>query len=130
LVLGFTFVVAAIEKISYPEEFAVAIQAYQLIPLQWINIVALILPWLELVCGVLLLVGARSRSSAIVVSFLLLVFLGGITWALYHHLNIDCGCFGTSHSSPVGIPKILEDVGLLILAIQLWTFPESAFSVE
>ena len=76
------------------------------------------------------MVGARSRTCAIIISVLIAVFLGGISWALSHHLNIDCGCFGANHSSPVGIPKILEDAGLLVLAVQLWTFPESALSIE
>ena len=63
VILGLTFVFAAVEKISYPEEFAVAIQAYQIVPMQYINIIALILPWLELVCGVLLWWG-QDRGRA------------------------------------------------------------------
>ena len=49
LFLGVVFIVAAIEKIAVPETFAISIEAYKLLPLQAINIFALLIPWVELI---------------------------------------------------------------------------------
>jgi uncharacterized membrane protein YphA (DoxX/SURF4 family) len=130
LVLGFVFIVASVEKISMPEEFAASVQAYQMVPFALINIFALILPWVELICGIFLLGGICVRASSALLSCLLAMFILVIVIALVKNLQIDCGCFGSSHATPIGWQKVLEDVGLLLLAIQLYVFPISAFSLQ
>lgn len=72
--VGGVFIYASMYKINYPAEFAETIAAYQLIPYWAVNLTALILPWMELVAGVLLVIGVRTKSAAGVIGFLLLVF--------------------------------------------------------
>ena len=129
IVLGVVFIIASIEKIAMPEEFAKAIQAYQIVPYPLLNIAALVLPWLELICGIFLLGGICIRSSSVILSCLLVIFCLGIITAMAQNLNIDCGCFGAGSSSPIGWQKVFEDIGLLLLAIHLYTFPNSGFSL-
>jgi len=129
-VLGMVFIVASIEKIAMPETFALSIVAYQVVPMSFVNVFALVIPWLELFCGVFLVGGMFVRSSSLLLSLLLLVFIVAIISAMVRHLNIDCGCFGAIRSSPVGIARVLEDLGLLLLGIHLFFFPKSSFSLE
>jgi len=124
LVLGVIFVVASIEKISAPDIFAANIQAYHILPLPCINIVALIVPWIELICGIALLMGVRVTAAAGLVSSMLVVFIAAILMAMAKNLNIDCGCFGSTNATPVGWPKVMEDVGMLLLGLHLYFYSE------
>ena len=55
LILGMTFMAASFYKIIDPASFAKSIWFYHMVPGSMINIMALILPWLELLCGVALM---------------------------------------------------------------------------
>ena len=54
-------------------------------------LVAVGLPALELLAGVGLIF--EVRGSLTIVAFLLLIFLVILGYAVWHHLDIDCGCF-------------------------------------
>jgi putative oxidoreductase len=118
--LGLVFIIAGIEKIAQPELFAISIEAYKLLPSILINSSALVIPWVELVCGIFLLGGVCLRGSSLMAISLLAVFTIAIIAALVRGLQIDCGCFGAQYSSPVGISKVLEDCGLLLLALLIY----------
>lgn len=130
LILGMVFIVASIDKIAMPEAFAASIQAYDLMPMGIINVLALLLPWAELLCGIFLVTGMLVRSSSVIVSLLLCVFVAAMVSALSRDLTIDCGCFGKAYASPVSWTRVLEDAGLLILGIHLFFFPYPRFSIE
>lgn len=121
-VLGMVFIVAAVEKISQPEGFATAIEAYEMTPVAVVNILAVVLPWLELICGLFLIGGVYVRGGSAVLAGLLVLFIVAISAAILRGLNINCGCYGASGGTPVGWNKVLEDVGLLVLAWHLIRF--------
>ena len=123
LILGIVFILASIDKIAVPEAFAISVHAYRILPLPVVNIAALVIPWTELICGLFLLGGILVRPSSFVLSSLLLVFIGAIFTALLRGMNIDCGCFGAAHSSPVSWMRILEDIGLLWLGVVIFLYP-------
>ena len=125
LVLGVVFVVASIDKIAYPDAFGASIEAYRLIPLVLVNIIALMIPWLELVCGIFLVSGVLTKGSSTVATSLLGVFTLAIISAILRELKIDCGCFGKEHSTPVGWMRVAEDVGLLLLGIHVMIYAPS-----
>ena len=129
-VLGTVFLVASIDKIAHPEMFAEAVAAYQIIPYLLVNIVALIIPWLELLCGVFLIGGAFVRPSSLLLSGLLVVFITAMLLAMARNLKIDCGCFGSGYVSEVGWTKIVEDIGLLILGGHLFFFSGTGIPEE
>lgn len=124
LVLGSVFIIASIDKIVAPEAFAANVQAYRLVPFSLVNIFALAIPWVELVCGIFLIAGVFIRSSSILLSILLCVFIVAIVSALLRGLSIDCGCFGVEHTSPVSWIRVWEDIGLMILGIHIFVFSE------
>ena len=120
---GSMFIIASIEKIAYPETFAIAVEAYKLVPISLVNIFSLMIPWMELLCGIFLLGGVFLKASASILTMLLGMFIIAILSAMMRQLNIDCGCFGPAHSTPVGWNKVLEHVGLIILGIYLILAP-------
>lgn len=121
-VLGTVFIVAAMDKIAIPETFAISVEAYHLVPVQLVNVFAIVVPWIELLCGIFLVAGVFVRGSALLLSSLLGVFIFAIVSALMRQLKIDCGCFGPAHATPIGWEKVLEDIGLLVLGMYLYFF--------
>ena len=130
ILLGFVFIFAAISKTGDPEEFATAISNYKLLPLFSINILAIILPWIELVAGLLLVFGISVKENSSILSGLLLIFIMAIAISLVRGLNIDCGCFGTVDGSKVGIQKLLENTGLFIIGLILIKYDSNFFTLS
>lgn len=128
LTLGVVFIVASIDKIASPDAFAANVVAYGLVPYSTINLIALVLPWVELLCGIFIAAGVYVRGSSAVISILLGLFIVAIVSALLRDLKIDCGCFGKDHATPVSWMKVIEDLGLLILAVYSYVFSRPAIS--
>jgi len=122
LCLGLVFIVASIEKIAIPEMFAANVEAYQIMPAPIINIIALIIPWIELLCGIFLISGFFLRSSSLMVSALLVAFIFLLSWAILRGLHIDCGCFGVGGGSEVSWIRVIEDVFLLFLSVHIFSY--------
>ena len=129
LVLGFVFVFAAISKAADSEGFAQAINNYKLLPDFVINILAIILPWIELSAGVLLIFGISVKENSAIFTGLLVIFIIAILISLIRGLDIECGCFGTADGSKIGIVKLLENIGLLALGLILLKFDSTFFSL-
>jgi uncharacterized membrane protein YphA (DoxX/SURF4 family) len=126
--VGGVFVYASMYKINYPGEFAETIASYQLLPYWAINITALIMPWLELVSGVLLVLGVRTRSAAAVVGGMLILFSVVILITLLRGIPIGCGCF-TSVEDPLGWDTLWRDLIWLAMTLQVYFCP-SALQLE
>ncbi|GAB4288520.1 MAG: hypothetical protein Kow0090_00850 [Myxococcota bacterium] len=99
IALGGVFIVASFDKITSPDAFAENIANYRLLHFRYINVIAIILPWLELITGSLLLLGVFIKENAIIINGLLVVFIIAITQALIRGLDISCGCFDTASSA-------------------------------
>ncbi len=120
LLLGVVFIIASIDKINTPEIFALNVEAYKLMPVFFVNLAALIIPWLELVCGIFLIGGYYVRPSSLLLSGLCVLFIIALTAALFRGLQIDCGCFGTEHNSPISWMRVIEDICLLVLGVHIF----------
>jgi uncharacterized membrane protein YphA (DoxX/SURF4 family) len=88
------FLYAGWQKMGAPQEFADSIAAYQLVPTELINLVAMVLPPLELIVGCMLLIGWQKRVSAFSALILTGVFMVALVSAILRGLAIGCGCFG------------------------------------
>ena len=117
IILGFIFIYAAMDKIVDPFTFAVDIRNYELTPEIITNIMALTLPWIELFCGLFLILGIFPRTVAFMICTMLIVFILAISMAMLRGLNIDCGCYHTTgNSAKIGFKKLIEDFILLFMA--------------
>jgi putative oxidoreductase len=119
LIIGGIFVYASIYKIFHPADFAIAVRNYLIIPASWSNIVALTLPWVEIIAGVFLILGVQVRPSALLTTGMLGVFLGAIMYAFAIGLDIDCGCFGSAVTSGgrIGVTHIARDTALFLVSM-------------
>lgn len=119
--LGCFFIYASLSKIPHPAQFAESVANYRLIPYMFVNLGSVILPWIELVAGLFLIVGFRSRSSVIVIGLLLVMFDVMVLINMYWGAPITCGCYDTV-GEPIGWKKVLENALALVFAIQIYYF--------
>jgi|SRR4030066_500297 uncharacterized membrane protein YphA (DoxX/SURF4 family) len=130
LFLGFIFIFAAITKVSDPDGFSQSIYNYKLMPDFLINFLAIAFPWIELIAGILLVFGISIKENSAILSGLLVVFIIAIGISMARGLNIDCGCFGTVGGTKIGIQKILENIGLLVIGLILIKYDSKYLSLS
>jgi len=118
--LGAVFVYAAYDKILHPLDFAKAVYNYQILPDILVNLVALILPFLELFMGICLILGFWLPGATVISSGLMVVFISALVFNLFRGLDVHCGCFSTKGSGEgAGILTVLRDVFFLCVSIYL-----------
>jgi uncharacterized membrane protein YphA (DoxX/SURF4 family) len=117
LMLGGVFIYASLDKIANPEAFAKAINNYRIMPDWSLNLMAIYMPWVEMITGILIIFGKFIKGSVVIISFMLVVFLIAITSALFRGLDISCGCFSTAGGQRIGLLKLIEDTGYLVACI-------------
>jgi len=143
LLLGGIFVYAGYAKLTYPNHtlwpyfmlkfsvsanlstFAFQVESYKVLGAAGSAFVAHTLPFVEIILGLLLLIGWQFRIWAAAVTTILFGFLVLVTRAYLLHMDINCGCFGTPE--PLTLMTVLRDSALVALAIltTVFAFQES-----
>jgi Methylamine utilisation protein MauE len=90
---GLIFIYASLHKIMNPCQMAMDIYHYRLFPGVLINLIAIALPFLELILGLCLIVGFLPRGAALGISLILSVFMIVLTINLIRGIDFTCGCF-------------------------------------
>jgi putative oxidoreductase len=121
LLLGAIFISFALSKILRPAVFALNTVDYGMMPAWGVNLWALALPWAELVVGLFLVLGIRTRAAATLIATMEVIFIVGLVNAIFHHLPINCGCVGEV-GEPVNWLKVLKNTGGLIMCIQIYFY--------
>jgi len=125
--LGLVFLYASVDKILAPREFARIVYHYQLIgpsahlPFWPANTLAVTLPWVEVVLGLLLVAGVWRREAALTTAGLLVMFLVAVGYALSQGIDIEnCGCFSVAGGGRrAGAALIAGDLAMLATALSL-----------
>jgi len=96
--LGALFMLAAYLKLSDPQAFAESVKAFKIFDLatasHLVTLATFTVPWVEMICGVLLVLGLWSRAASVALAGLLLAFTIGIISVLQREVDVRCGCFG------------------------------------
>jgi uncharacterized membrane protein YphA (DoxX/SURF4 family) len=134
LVLGGVILVAGALKVTNLGQSALAVRAYQLLPYDLAGYVGYALPIIEIVIGLLLVLGLFTRISALLGALLMLAFVIGIASAWARGLSIDCGCFGgggTIGAEQTAYPlELSRDVALLLAGAWLVRRPHTAYALD
>jgi putative oxidoreductase len=104
--VGLMLLWAGISKAADPAGFLGSLHAYELgLPRAVLMPVAVVLPWLELFCGLLLLTGTRVQTGLAAALVLFAVFTIATAQAALRGLDISCGCFDASLLTTWGLDK-------------------------
>ena len=117
IAIGILMAWAGLAKIGDLRGFAEQLHNFRMIPIPIENLIAISLPWIELVAALALVFGIRARAGAILVALMLAAFTTAVSVAMVMGLDIECGCFGTGDATRVGLQKLVENVGLTALAL-------------
>lgn len=120
LSVALVFIFAGAEKINNAENFAIAIANYKLLPDFTINFIAITLPWIEFISGLLLLFDVNVSENIAILNTLLFLFIVMVSIAVIRDLNIECGCFGTHNGQKVGLLKIGENIILFLAGLNVY----------
>lgn len=135
LVLAAVFIYAALQKIGKPLAFADEIRMYRILDIgPPLYIMAIALPWIELICGLSLLTGFFMRGSALILLAFNAVFLVAVSMRSvsimgeegigFMSVYFDCGCgFGATHAWK----KLLEDLAFFLFSLVILLKPEYRF---
>lgn len=130
--LAMVFLFACAHKIASPEDFALDIATYQILPTLLINPMAVILPFVEAAAGVLLLVGFRTKAAALLIFGMMAVFTAAVSIALAQGLDMSCGCFASKGAAedPISWKTIVRDSGWLLLSAYVLVLDDGALGLD
>jgi uncharacterized membrane protein YphA (DoxX/SURF4 family) len=127
LVIGGAFLYAGYLKVRDGVAFADSIASFKLLPSELINLMAMGLPPLEVILGVMLVTGWRGRVASLGVLVLSIIFAFALGQALMRGLQVDCGCFGSGKPSTLKtILALGRDVLLIAASSWLWVRSEAS----
>lgn len=94
ITIGCLFIYAGVVKVIDPAEFARDIDNYKMLPWQMSVSFGLYLPWVEILCGLSLIVRVLFRGGVAILTALMALFIAITIIAKARGLDISCGCFG------------------------------------
>lgn len=123
LLLGLTFIWASLDKMVNPGDFARIIYGYGVFPGIGINVIAIVLPYVEFLAGTCLITGILPRSSLLIINGLLAAFIFLIGFNLFRGHAFDCGCFSVTDTqgTEAAWSLLVRDLLLLLAGGYLWT---------
>ena len=101
-------------------DFVVAIQQYHLLPSPDLAVLlAVYLPWVEVLAAVGLFLRRAQLGAATLISGLTVIFMAALGSAWSRGLRIECGCFGHDEVSTDFRALLLRDACILAAALFL-----------
>lgn len=120
IILGAIFIAAGIPKIMYPAEFAAAVYNYRILPDALVNIVALVLPWVEVLVGGMLIVGIWMPGAVLIYTLLMISFIAALAYNVARGLDIHCGCFSPTSGEVINLWTITRDAAIFLISLYLF----------
>jgi putative oxidoreductase len=120
LIIGGIFIYAGVMKISDPAGFANDIDNYKILPWPLTVRLAFYLPWLEILCGLAVILGLLYRGGLLILTMLVSIFIIASVIAKARGLDITCGCFGHASKNWSFTTHLALDFAILIALSALW----------
>ena len=110
------FIWSSLPKIRQPYDFLSSVYSYELVGPKLGMFVAMTLPWAELLVGICL-IGGIFISGALLVSIgMAAMFTYVLASALYHGVEITCGCFGAGSTEIIGYKTLVRAAVILLVS--------------
>lgn len=131
LYIGGVFVFASVHKIAHPGSFALDVATYAILPLFFINPMAIILPWVEIIVGVLTIAGIWVKTCAALISAMMVMFIIALSFALANGMDVSCGCFASSRTGDsISGATLVRDLGWLLISIYIFFADNTPIGIE
>ncbi|WP_372794442.1 MauE/DoxX family redox-associated membrane protein [Pontiella sp.] len=118
LTFALVFLWSGISKWIDPEGFALAVYRYHLLPGELVNLVALWIPTLEILCAALLFVPKFRFPALGILVVLLAVFSLAIVISILSGNTMACGCFSTSAAAgAMDWTGLLRNLALFVIVL-------------
>lgn len=123
LVLGISFIWASWHKILAPDQFALILYGYGVFPGASINLLAIFVPFVELLTGICLISGIFKKPALILINAMLVCFILVIGFNLLRGHQFDCGCFSFADTSDTAsaVGLLVRDMLMLGAGLFLWS---------
>lgn len=115
--LGVSLICSSVPHLGNPYFFLGSVYGYKLVGPGIGQIVAMVLPFLEVVLAACLITNLFRGAAHAITLAMLVVFLTVQTSAKLRGLDISCGCFGPRHETEIGWITLSIVYGLLFLAV-------------
>ncbi len=123
-IIGLTFIYASYHKIFAPSDFAKIVYGYDLFPHDLINLIAIILPFIEFSAGLALILGVYPRSAVLIINGMLAAFIIALSINLIRGHEFNCGCFSAKEAGYFSSTEsnLVQDIIYLLLGLQIFIF--------
>ncbi|ATZ07048.1 MauE/DoxX family redox-associated membrane protein [Corynebacterium striatum] len=132
--MAYIWIKAGVVKLGEPLSVMQSIKAYEIFTLEWSGYLASIIGPLEIIGGVLLLLGLFLKTSAKVGTIVLALFMIGIGQAWLRGLGIDCGCFEANPEQDAQVMNymmtLLRDTFYIFLMVWTMVRPFKKFALH
>jgi len=114
---GCLFIWSGLLKIRQPYIFLSSIYDYGIVGPKVGILVAMVLPWLEVILGCCLAGGILVSGSFLTVIILFTIFTFNFATVLYQGLKISCGCFGSDSSDVITYLTLMRSCLMLAVCV-------------
>jgi putative oxidoreductase len=128
--IGGIFIVAGASKVGNAAQFAAQIAGFRLLPEGVIAPLAVMLPYWEILLGVLVILGLFTRVAAWIAVLLLALFDLAIASAVVRGMSVSCGCFGPNDATVTTWAEVARDAVFVALALIVALRPPGALALD
>jgi uncharacterized membrane protein YphA (DoxX/SURF4 family) len=129
LFLAGLFIYSAWHKIGDPVSFQIKVNEYDILPVSWEELFAIVLPWAMVISSGLLIIGFLTRAASGTQALMLVSFIVAISVNVYRDKVLGCGCF-SEEGHQIGPLLVFQDFLLLAVTSYLMVRGGRRFSVD
>ncbi len=115
IVLGIFLSLSGLAKIMDLASFGKAVNSFGLFPSTWVVLVTIVIPYLELVLGLMLLLNFYAKPAYVTALTMLIVFTALSAYKYFTGDISDCGCFGKLLQRKTDEKLLIENALLMVL---------------
>ncbi len=135
VLMGSVLIFSGYFKILDPEAFGVVITRYDIIPDVLVGCTAIIIPPLEMLLGLCMIAGYKTRASAFISMAMMLLFMIFMAVNIARGRNFECGCFdmkrlGLDAGERLSVWLLVRDLIFLLVCTIIFLADRHLLSLE